>query len=744
MASVTKDLGIVSAYGYAKAGGYTGTEEEFQAIFNEFTEDAPGLLDRLDEAVDDAEAAEAAAVAANTAAQAAKTAAENAASTFTTDTTLTVSGKAADAKVTGDNFTQLSTAIDFEKMQLFAFGNEQMDSGMIRTGANIGIILPSENYIVSDFIPVKKDDVIKYGLHGTSNAGLICLYETNRPNQYGTYVESGSSASDLTEGTYTVTVDGYLRFCTYKGHTDNYIYFNNYAMPDKIRQELNGIENLLEKTDARTTQNILTDFVDGYIDANGDITGPTTDNEKTSQKIYNLHAAHIKVSYSASKSIWIAVAAYDANGKIIGTRSTYTATGTNKTIDYTCPNGTSYIRYSFRGFDAYTITATGEFSANSNAVNTNHNVDAVDYISSVSQYYGRFKPCYDHLFVTKYGNNIVIPHESLYHVRISKRFGFDMIEANVATTSDGVYFVNHLESGKFGRYFHHVDGETDISDISASSVTWDWIVENVRYNSTVEKYRTRPCTLVEFCSECKQQGLIPLVGAMGDGDVITVVDKIMGNGNYMAYGVTKEQAPGVIRYAWVTKTTKNDILLYCKNQQKPFIYGMANPDSFTDDQLKDIVKFVHDAGYMIGTSYYDNRWYKYAAMGFDCNASQTQVNRLPVGNLYNFDATFGFDNFNYTNATESNGILTYSADGVLTPDVDNTSYQFAIIDIEIWFNGSITVNRIGEMDGNASYTSDGNLPVYLAVPIINGSVKVSISVTGGAEIYNVSYKASKV
>lgn len=112
MASVTKDLGIVSAYGYAKAGGYTGTEEEFQAIFNEFTEDAPGLLDRLDEAVDDAETAEAAAVAANTAAQAAKTAAENAASTFTTDTTLTVSGKAADAKVTGDNFTQLSTAFN--------------------------------------------------------------------------------------------------------------------------------------------------------------------------------------------------------------------------------------------------------------------------------------------------------------------------------------------------------------------------------------------------------------------------------------------------------------------------------------------------------------------------------------------------------------------------------------------------------------------------------------------------------
>lgn len=108
--SVTKDLGIVSAYGYAKAAGYTGTEEEFEQIFLEFTENAPGLLDRLDDAVDAAEDAESTAVSAKNAAVDAKDAAVAAAATFETDTTLAVSGKAADAKVTGDNFTQLSTA----------------------------------------------------------------------------------------------------------------------------------------------------------------------------------------------------------------------------------------------------------------------------------------------------------------------------------------------------------------------------------------------------------------------------------------------------------------------------------------------------------------------------------------------------------------------------------------------------------------------------------------------------------
>lgn len=29
MATITKDLGIATAYGYAKSKGYTGTEEEF-------------------------------------------------------------------------------------------------------------------------------------------------------------------------------------------------------------------------------------------------------------------------------------------------------------------------------------------------------------------------------------------------------------------------------------------------------------------------------------------------------------------------------------------------------------------------------------------------------------------------------------------------------------------------------------------------------------------------------------------
>lgn len=153
MAATIKDLGKVTAYAYAKAAGYTGTEEQFQAIFNEFTENAPGLMDRLDTAVTRAEAAvteidatvqnavddaveeattsavatanqavtdaqaaqtaaEGAVTQANaavtqannavTAAQAAQSAAEDAAESFVLDRTLTDSGAAAPADLVGD------------------------------------------------------------------------------------------------------------------------------------------------------------------------------------------------------------------------------------------------------------------------------------------------------------------------------------------------------------------------------------------------------------------------------------------------------------------------------------------------------------------------------------------------------------------------------------------------------------------------------------------------------------------
>lgn len=354
---------------------------------------------------------------------------------------------------------------------------------------------------------------------------------------------------------------------------------------------------------------------------------------------------------------------------------------------------------------------------------------------------GRFKPCYDHLFVNKTGNNVVIPHESLYHVRLSRRFGYNAIEANVYPTSDGVYIVNHLSNGKFGGYFHHVDGETDISDIGVSTVTWAWIVENVRYNSTIPKYRTRPCTLQEFLGECKQQNLIPFLGRSNDAAVIAIANEIMGVDNYIAYSGTRSLSPSAPIYHWAAQTTKANIMAYCESIGAPFIYGMANPTDFTDEELADIVATLHEHGYYIGTSYADYKWHKYQTLGFDFNGTQALANRIDVGNLHNISSIFSFDGFTYSSATETDGVLTFETAGTIVPNIPDTTYELCGIDIEVWFNGQIELRGIGDIVAT-DYNSDGTYPFYMSIPIVNGSPKFLIIAKANTTVYDIKFKAS--
>lgn len=354
----------------------------------------------------------------------------------------------------------------------------------------------------------------------------------------------------------------------------------------------------------------------------------------------------------------------------------------------------------------------------------------------------RFKPCYDHLFVGRTGANCTIPHESLYHVRLSKMLGFDIIEGNLHPTSDGVFVVNHLNDNTFADYFHHADGETDISNVKITDVTWAWVVENVRYNSIYPKYQTRPCRLEEFLSECRQQNIIPVLTATNP-EAIKIADKIMGVNNYIAYGASRNTCPNAIIYSWETKTTKQEIIDVCNSYGRPFIYGMGNPNNFTDEELKDIVETLHSNGFWISTAYNDADWYKLSNIGFDLNGSTRTVNRMKNGNICNFDSINGFSDYTVTNGTESQGTLVFSQAGNITPKIDNNTVSLGVVGVEMWFNGTVGINAIGEQLTNVYFTSDGSFPVFFETPVINGSLKMSINPQEGTTVYDLFFKASK-
>ena len=111
MAVVTTNLGVITAYGDAVAAGYTGTKAQWQALMANYATVGQQVAQDAQTASTAASTATSAATTATTKASeasASATAAEQAAASIETpDTTLTQSGKAADAKATGDKISEI-------------------------------------------------------------------------------------------------------------------------------------------------------------------------------------------------------------------------------------------------------------------------------------------------------------------------------------------------------------------------------------------------------------------------------------------------------------------------------------------------------------------------------------------------------------------------------------------------------------------------------------------------------------
>lgn len=541
---------------------------------------------------------------------------------------------------------------------------------------------------------------------------------------------------------------------------DNPTYFANFTSSYTSRYNNEGTELLeLAETQSKSySDDKQREIVgakytehNGYFAANGDVNSQSTDKlEKYTDKISVAKGDTVRfvLDYGdVARSAWATYMLYDTTGAIIGTRNIIVNNQSRKSVSATLEiaENAGYIAFSYRTYGSYTLSVDifTDFQQTKESFSLLRR-------ESASRKTGAYltKPCYDHLFVNRVGGRITIPHQSLYHVRISKALGFEMIEANTQVTSDGVYVVNHFTNGKFGAYFDSADGTTDISDIAVSSVTWDWIVENVRYKSSIQKYRTRPCRLEEFLAECRQQNITPFLQAKS-AQIVKLARKYMGANNFVVYGATRAICPTEIIYDWVNngndasgnyiKATPETALARCEKYGRPYIYGLAYPEKYTDAELQDIIDTLHTNGYCIGTSYADSAWYRYISLGFDLNGTTEGMNRIIIGNKANFDSMFGFDEFVITNATEANGVLTFTSTGTIKPGVDAVTYSACGVDIEIDFTGTITIPDFGE-HGVRSYTSDGSVPVFVCVPVINGNPYQTIAVTSGTVIKDIKYK----
>ena len=337
--------------------------------------------------------------------------------------------------------------------------------------------------------------------------------------------------------------------------------------------------------------------------------------------------------------------------------------------------------------------------------------------------------------------NIVIPSESLADVRAARRMGFNIIEANVQTTSDGKYIVIHGSGGTFGYEVTDLNGEFTYANTAINTKTLDWIKTNIRYRSDIARYRTAIPTLEEFLTECRICGMIPLAQASTSA-MVSILDKYMGYGNYIAYNGTRAltNAP-IVTYKELT--TKEAILADCRSYGVPYIYSMGNLAAFTDEELADIVQSLHAEGYMIATAYVNyssgNRAIK---LGFDIIASDSFVPHIGCGNICNYGADATFSDFNVTNATINDSVITMTGSATITPKNITDSVFVGVGELRVVYNGTIVVNLRGS---NQTITSDGVNEQIFSTYYINEIPTFTISgADSSTTISDITFRASKV
>lgn len=831
------NLGTVTAYGYAKDKGYTGTEDEFAALMASYADVAEQAAESAEQAAASAttattKASEAsdsasAASASKTAAQNAQSSAESAATTATTkaseasnsastamtkageattaagtattaatsaagsattattkageaatsattaaeaaqraedaaatlviDDTLTHAGQAADAKKTGDEIGDLKDG--FSEISSATKNLNTKGCGRYSANNSTGVISKKESSTtivgMSDKIACDPSTVYTVTFYDVTMTGATIYahyYDYN-----GSFINFGYRDNASNSWTFTTPSNAYYVFCSaYKNPitlgTDPKIQVEKGSVSTEYIQPISANDLVSREQIAQITNGLVSPISislnDGYYTANGTITPASSPNyEKYTQKINATLYTGIEyqLNYSSSKAVWFTCGIWKTDGTFTRT-VIINENGSSFSGTVAIGSDVIQIAFSFRSFgeeNVLSLIGVTNMQAFVNVASKSNTIDNNQTQASIAINVNRFKPFYDHIFIDKInGNNVVIPSESLFNIQISRRLGFDMIEANVQATSDNNFIVMHGVSGKFGQQVEHIDGVTNIADTAINSVTLEWIKTNVRYKSLYEKYRVAPPSLEEFLYECRINCMIPLVTANND-DAVEIINNIMGKDNYVAYNGSRNKTAAPIM-TFPSLTTKEDILALCDSYGKPYMYCMANPTAFTDTELVEIVDLLHTNGYLIGFagSYQtEAESQRLLSLGFDFSASGYQINDIDSGNICNLSADIDYSDFT-TDGTIANNLLTLASGDTITLAETIPSVFLGGASLHIRFNGTLTI-RMGNYI-NDSFTSDGSKSMWFSTYYLNSAPTFIITATAQTQIINIDFKASKM
>ena len=349
---------------------------------------------------------------------------------------------------------------------------------------------------------------------------------------------------------------------------------------------------------------------------------------------------------------------------------------------------------------------------------------------------------YAHLFLDTIwaDKDPVFPSQSVFDVRCAHRLGFNVIEGNVhKTATEGKYIVMHGVNGTLGWQVKTVDDEW-ASDVVIADTSYEELRANYRYRSKYAKYRTPIASLEEFLLECKKLNITPFIQYV-DEAMLKIVKEISGE-DFILYQAPREKHDGMIFLWGSSAATKDDIFSICDTYGAPFMYGLAAPDNFTDDELKEIVSGVHQRGCLIGwagcyCTPETNK--KLLELGYDFSGSGWDVNDFESGNLLNAKGDVDYSDFT-TTGTVSGGVLTLATGDTITVEGLPSAF-LAKGSLHIVFAGAINL-KMGDKI-NHPFTADGTSGSWFSTLFMEESPTFTLTATQPTRILAIDYKVSK-
>lgn len=349
----------------------------------------------------------------------------------------------------------------------------------------------------------------------------------------------------------------------------------------------------------------------------------------------------------------------------------------------------------------------------------------------------------DHLFINLITSPTqVIPAESLANIQVAKRLGFKVTEASIHPTADDDYVVLHgTEDGKFGRQVVDLNGEYTYENTNITTKTMAWIKENIRYRSTIEKYRVAPPSFSEWLQECRKLGMIPFFQCSKQVRA-DYVDKIMGKGNYLSWTGDREFVDGFIQRGAGTFTDADDLVEKCDEIGLPVGIGVGL-SSHTDAEVKEFVEALHEKGYMaVWNSCYssvaDNQ--RALKLGLDLSTSGWDIPDIENGNLCNLAGDLGYTDFTH-NGEATGGYLNLTNGQEVEPAIELPTVFLGGGSLHVQYEGTLHV-KLGEFI-DTDITSDGKETNWFSTYFLQAIPTFKLTAVGNVKIHYITYKANK-